>query len=254
MKNKQNRNITTWNKALKHFDRKRIRQMRKELGFNEYGFKKLNEFKDWQRRVKFFMDDDNLSDDEIEKTIAYRTILFRHEISKMSPYVESGFENAIREYFFFDVASEESIISANGTGCRLELVMNNEDKLAPGLYVRIGDQSSNTDIKDFIKNNSSHISDFLNIYRNKKGIKKLKNPKIEDFEKNEIIHNFNTYPIALLKKLSLITGVYKEESEIPRRRDILATALMKKMGYDIQPENFKVIAQREKEEREKYKK
>ncbi len=253
MKNKQNKNIVTWNKALKHFDRNRIKQMRIDLGFDKYGLRSVKEFEDWQKNVRYFLDDENLTDEEIENTIAYKSILMRHEISSMSPYTKKGFENAIRQYLFFDEVSEESILSANSTGCSLELVINDDFKMEKGLYIRIGDSSTITDIKEFIKKNHLEIRDDLVRFRKRMGIKKIPNPKSEDFNKNEIVHNLNTSPIDFLRKMSIKMGIYEERST-PKRRDILSTAIMKKMGYDIQPENFKVIAQREKVEREKYKK
>jgi hypothetical protein len=253
MKKKQNKNLITWKKALKHFDRDRIKQMRIELGFDEYGFKNSKEFEDWKIKSKYFIDDKNLTDEEIENTIGYKTVVMIHEISCMSPYVKSGFANAIREYLFFDEVGDDSIISANSTGCSLELIVNDDTKIKKGLYIKVGNQSSISDISEFIKNNKSYIREYLQMFRKKTGIKKIPTPKEEDFDRNYLIYNLYFSPIGFLQKVAVKIGASMEEN-ISKRRDILGWVIMKKLGYDIELENFKIIAYREKKEREKYKK
>lgn len=246
MKQKQHKNITTWNKALKSFDGNIINEGRLKLGIPKNGFKNQEEFDTWDNNNQFYENRLNIQ----PKSGKGRVLLDDFEglvesISKMSQHINNGFYLAIWEHVFYDEVSEKTLIESNSSGCEVIFInKSSENFVDDGVYVKIGPHSNTSDIKDFLHKNTRFIKDLQKIYKAENNVGKIINTKSEFFERNKFVKFLNSKSIYDLQTF-LNFGSEIKDAYLEKQRHFLGARIMTKIGYKMTPDNFKSIAYRE---------
>ncbi|MBL7057811.1 hypothetical protein ISS03_00595 [Patescibacteria group bacterium] len=167
-------------------------------------------------------------------------IKFKNDIQQKFNYYDD-FSLVVEQYLF--LGGSPRLHCLNLTGCSLELVRVGETKsFKSGVYLRVGDNSNISDLKEFIKKNNKAIEVFQGIVaqtkelKNKKGIRSYK-----DFKRNCVIYELSLFSIEILRKISA------NDHRTTNYKDIIIADIMKESGYKLDEGNVrKIISEQRK--------
>lgn len=158
----------------------------------------------------------------------------------------TGMYWVLDQYIHFGVVAQNSLFTANTTGCELILInKDNEERqkerIEKGyIYIKMSPTSRSTDIELFLKQNKKRIITLKKILLEESG-KQVKNPKFRTpkYENRDtIIHELDTKDSKTLSVCSGLVGI-KATKYIKIKR-----ILEDKFGYKLDVDNIRKICER----------
>lgn len=229
-----NKSKTIWIKNQRKFDLDFLSQMREKAEIPKDGFKNEIELekyrKKWQRKLKS-IDSNSLSEKQAGDIPIIQCYSYVRSIKKNFPEIGNGFDGIIEDYFYFDNIPEYRFAISNPTFCDIFWVNENTRMdLEDGLYIRVGEFSTKTDVKNFVESISEKMFNFRKSYIYGENYVKKRVRKY-NFELEYYVNTLKKWNKVELKKLC--HDIYGDKSLkcITSEKDILIKNILDYMGH-----------------------
>jgi hypothetical protein len=253
MKNKKASVI--WNLFLQKIDYSEFDKIRTDLGIPKNGFTRQKDKDKWDAEVSThfrsigpFAEDPKNYDEMMtnKKFLLYRKI---SEIINNHAYLE-GFDRVLEEYIFFGKVSDTFFRTVNSTGCRFVATNEIRNSKTDALFIRVGPDSTITDIKRFLmdKSKTRQLRELqYEIY--------TRTPtryKSKDTRRNSVALILDSLPKSTL--IEIFNQGNNNEDILPKNasKALLCKRLMVKYGYKMATEEaFRQLVSRLKRSKTK---
>jgi hypothetical protein len=250
---KNNKTQAIWSRNVKKFKRGDILNLRRSLSIPDEGFDTSEDRDVWEDEAKIEFAKFGEITDFTEKAQNYEKIIksklylkekARKEIVIHSPELKD-FGPIIDHYLFFDYVPEWMLGMVNSTGCRFDFVIEKSPNLEKGLYIKISENTSINDVKDFLLGKAKDLIWYKKLVYGTKG-KRIKSPKEKQ---NNVTYFLNTYDLDDLITIYKALSKNKDDIFVFTRKDMVVARIMKELGYKVTPEGVRQIVSREKKKR-----
>ena len=246
---KKDKAYIVWNKSIKLLTSGKIHSMRENLGIPEFGFETKADLKLWEldcsREFRSIHNDKEIGVDErlgkIANTVYYRYFKYIDEIKKLIPTLAVGFDIALEEYIYYGNVVDATLNECDSSGIEIFVVEKKKTNIVEGVYMRIGPDTSLSDIKEFIDNQGNKIK----AHQKEVYGQVPKRYKSEDFSRNNFIYEVGKLPIGDIKR---IARRFLSEDDLQGKvsKDILLSKLLLVLKFgSIDSDNIRSILARE---------
>ncbi len=230
---KNNKARSIWQKlsAKKSFNTM-VNDYRKTFSIPEDGFENEIDYKKW---LADLIKNKKLNLKSLELMAKIRSRNWGFDISSLD-YV-------IYDFIHYGKVKNFRLDSASTTGCDMYLITPRnrawiKNELKDGIYLKIGESSRPTDINLFLKQEKGLIESFQKVFTemHKNKVVKTKYKQSTNIERDSLVYLYGQMKIKELNKISGSTSTYK---------DLNISTIMRKRGFNIEPENVRQIIHRQ---------
>lgn len=243
------KSVVIWNKIFPGISSDRLMEMRSELGIPLTGFILLGDCLIWmessQKEYDASLNQDAKNTQKSESKLV-KLARFQREISSNHIEIQYGFEQAIFDFILSNKINEGIVGSSDSTGCKFVL-SKGENKLACGVYIRIGQNTNLDDIERFIKGKSRKLKEHqLEVYRSKPS-KYKPTQAHKNFYRDLIITGYGKFN---LKEIKQILDKYPSDFDFGLKngptKEALIQRILSKTGFSVSTDNIKQILGRKR--------